>query len=585
MMGNRTRVIGAVAVMLLVGMSAQAGEIHDAINAVDVARVSALLAADSSLVHSADERGRTLLHAAVLSGNPELTALVIEKGADINARDNAGWTPLLMVANRGDWALVEMLLDSGADVHPVLQPYGMTAADFAFATECRLGSADILPLFISHGAEFDPNLVSLMGNMPRIFLTIVFGNTEMLEYLITLGADVNVVRERDGRTPVGEASFRGRPEIIRSLLAHGADFTTPDVDGNPPLRFAVEGGNLDIVRILFEKGAGTDFVDRRTGNTFLHLAAIKGYCDVAEILAAKGCDVNAVDKDGTTPIQCAARYGNKQIVDLLSKHGARLPKDSEINFGKSSYLSGGVQPNSAVAWYLNNRGWAVKTPSNLLVFDYEAFGQTPPTEPSLANGFMDLREIRDENMYAIYTCFHAEVGELEYLHTLEDSLAKATYINNRDDPWRGCKNTVYLGPDETKDFGDVQVYAIRPTSEDFMPTLAYLITTDGLSIFYAGFVTDSLGIYKRSIESLKQYTGQIDLAFLPIPEPGGEAASDLRAFLETWNPRAICLLDPNHRVDLFPALAEQIKQWGFKTEVFCAENPGDRFVYSVSSIQ
>jgi len=185
---------------------------------------------------------------------------------------------------------------------------------------------------------------------------------------------VNVKRERDRRTPVGEASFRGRTEIVRVLLAHGADFTTPDLDGNPPLRYAVEGGHLDITRLLIEKRAGTDFVDGRTGRSLLHLAAIKGYLDVVETLVNEGCDVNAVDQAGTTPIQCAARYGNKQIVDLPGKHGARLPKDSDTNFGKSPYLSGGVKTNSAVAWYLNNRGWAVKTQDHLLVFDYEAFG-------------------------------------------------------------------------------------------------------------------------------------------------------------------------------------------------------------------
>jgi len=208
-----------------------------------------------------------------------------------------------------------------------------------------------------------------------------------------------------------------------------------------------------------------------------------------------------------------------------------------------------------------------------------------PTEPCLANGFLDLQEIRDEDIYSIYTSFHAEVGELGYLHTLEDSLAKITYINNRDDRWRGCKNTTYLGPDESKDFGDVQVQAIKPVSENSMPILAYLVNVDGLSIFYSAFVTDSLELYKQSLERLGEYTDMIDLAFLPIPEPGVEAGSDLQIFLDRWNPRAVCLLDPNHRVQLYPALAEQMKQWGYDGKIFCAENPGDRFVYSASSIQ
>lgn len=83
--------------------------------------------------------------------------------------------------------------------------------------------------------------------------------------------------------------------------------------------------------------------------------------------------------------------------------------------------------------------------------------------------------------------------------------------------------------------------------------------------------------YKQEIDSLTQYTTEIDLAFLPIAEPEEENTAALY-FIEKLHPKAIFPLDPDHREHLYPDMAKMISDKGLEAEIFCAENPGDHFI-------
>jgi L-ascorbate metabolism protein UlaG (beta-lactamase superfamily) len=99
---------------------------------------------------------------------------------------------------------------------------------------------------------------------------------------------------------------------------------------------------------------------------------------------------------------------------------------------------------------------------------------------------------------------------------------------------------------------------------------------DGLTIFYSGFQPEDIEKYKAEIDFLAQYTDQVDLAFLPIAEPGMEDSASMY-LLEKLHPKAVFPLDPDRREHLFTNWAEMVAEKGFQTEVFCAENPGDHF--------
>jgi hypothetical protein len=103
---------------------------------------------------------------------------------------------------------------------------------------------------------------------------------------------------------------------------------------------------------------------------------------------------------------------------------------------------------------------------------------------------------------------------------------------------------------------------------------------DGLDLYYQAFNTDNPDKIKQDYEFLSQFTDTIDMAFLPLPEPDTEEESDLHLFLERFPTRLVCILDSNDRVHLFESAARKVAEWGYKTKVFCAQNPGDAYKFS-----
>jgi ankyrin repeat protein len=569
--------LSILSVVLLAAIPACAAEIHEAAGEGDLAKIKALVSEDSNLIHSKNERGSTPLHSASFGGHAEVVGFLVDKGADIEAVNGGGFTPLQLASYGGHREVVKLLLDKGADINAVNKRMNMTALDFAFMAELQAGKLDIAPFLIEKGAEFDVNRKNQFG-YATLDMAIVFGNTEAAEYLLRFGPDISTPR-RDGKTPLINAIFRGRPEIAKLLLEKGADVNTPDDEGQPPVFWAVKKGLVEILQDLVAKGASTDFVDKDHGRTLLHISALQGHREVVEILLDKKTDPNAKDDGGKTPFYYAARYGHKTVADLLTRSGAKRAGDIEENFGKSLHLTRKLKDGEAVAWYLAHRGWAVKTKSHMFIFDAEEFGVTRPTEPSLANGFLTTHELSEQNVFAIYTSYHGEPGEPAYVHTIEDSVANIRYVHNEGDPWRGSEGTVYMKPREEKTFDDVRIVsALDPGN---MPMLAYLCMVDGLNIFYSGFQPEDIDKYKEEIDFLTQYTTEVDLAFLPIAEPGEEDSASIY-FLEKLHPKHIVPLDPDHRVHLYPDVAKMVAEKGFKTRVFCAENPGDHLVSRAS---
>ncbi len=576
----KTVLLLVLAVMLLVAIPACAGEIHDAAGQGDLATIRTLLSESPDLVQSKDERGGTPLHSSSFGGHLEVVKFLLQKGADIEAVNGRGFTSLQLAAYGGHRDVVQYLLEKGADINAVNKQMDMTALDFAFLKELQAGKLDIAPFLIDKGANFDVNEKNQFG-YTALDMAIVFGHTEAAEYLLGFGPDIATLR-KDGKTPLINAIFRGRPEIAKLLIENGADVDTPDDVGQPPVFWAVKRGLADILQILVAKGASTDFVDKDHGGTLLHLAGLQGHMDVVNILLDNKPDVNVKDNDGKTPLFYAGKYGHKKVADLLSKHGAERTQPMEENFGKSRFLTDLLMQKEVVAWYLANRGWAFKTQNHMLIFDAEEFGVTRPTEPSLANGFLTTEELGDQNIFAIYTSYHGEPGEPAYIHTIEDSVASITYVHNGDDPWRGSDRTVYMKPREEKKLDGMQIVtALIPGS---MPMLAYLCLVDGLSIFYSAFQPEDIENYKEEIDFLTQYTNEVDLAFLPIAEPGTEDSASIY-FLEKLHPKCVLPLDANRRAHLFPDVAKTIAEKGFKTKVLCAQNPGDHFFSTFSKIR
>ena len=126
--------------------------LHIAASGNDLKKVSLLLEKGAEL-EARDTRGWTpLLLAAQFSSTPEIVQLLLEKGADVNARDTLGWTPLMFAAQFSSTPeIVELLIEKGAEVN-ARTTAGSTPLMFA-ALNSKGKSAEIKQLLINAGAK------------------------------------------------------------------------------------------------------------------------------------------------------------------------------------------------------------------------------------------------------------------------------------------------------------------------------------------------------------------------------------------------------------------------------------------------
>ncbi len=192
------------------------------------------------------------LLAAAATGDLDAIAAAVAAGADIDARDGTGRTPLLVATEARQTEAVRALLAAGADVD--LQDDKL---DNPFLYAGAEGLLDILRLVNEAGA--DPAITNRYGGIALIPAS-ERGHVETVRYLLT-ESDVDVDHvNRLGWTALLEAILLsdGGPDhqaIVALLLEAGADPDLADKDGVRPLAHARARGQTEIVALLVEAGA------------------------------------------------------------------------------------------------------------------------------------------------------------------------------------------------------------------------------------------------------------------------------------------------------------------------------------------
>src|SRR5712692_3564224 len=189
-------------------------DFYTAIRANDLARLKTLLASGPGNnvdgVH--DNRGVTpLMHAAVV-GSADAMRLLLDAGADVNARNDVGSTALMWSAT--DLAKVRLLLEHGADVNAASERHRTALLVAAMAD----GSAPIVRLLIAKGA--DVHVVDRV-NVSAMHAATLGGDADTVRLLIDAGAEVDT-RDAGGYTPLMNAAQHGNLRAVQMLLAKGA---------------------------------------------------------------------------------------------------------------------------------------------------------------------------------------------------------------------------------------------------------------------------------------------------------------------------------------------------------------------------
>jgi uncharacterized protein len=308
--------------------------------------------------------GQTALMWAAARHHPAMVKLLASKGADVNARaivrnferhisveqrykntHTGGLTPLLYAVRENCGACVEALLAHKVNIL-LPDPDGIAPLTLAMMND----NWDIAKRLVEAGA--DVNQWDIYGQAPlhvaiegayvsRSGVTNpgsdktpnVTDGKELVKMLVERGANPNqqmffrapkeagqVSTSSRGTTPFHRAVASNDLEIIKYLLAHGADITLNTAAGESPMMLAIGGRGRDediIATLRFLKGAGADvnvmhqtmFITRNRGGSALHAATKKGSKKLMTELVALGADVNIKDNDGLTALDYAMSRG------------------------------------------------------------------------------------------------------------------------------------------------------------------------------------------------------------------------------------------------------------------------------------
>jgi len=271
-------------------------DLTEAVEAGDLAYLRALLDAGLPPDPASLDRAARL-------GNLEAVRLLLEAGTHGGAGDQGQYqSPLEAAAAQGHTQVAWFLLDQAADVDLDL--------DEAAARALQWMRPEVLRLLVDRGAEQTPEIAAALGDLPRVREAITSDTPGL------------------GWTMLRRAAAFGQAEVAQFLLDNGVDANSPDgpagaPDEWPPIRAAVDAGQTEMVRLLWQHGA------RAT----LHQAARIGDAEILQELLDEGADVNALAYyRQATPLHEAAQGGRLEAMQFLLQHGASVSAEDRDGY-------------------------------------------------------------------------------------------------------------------------------------------------------------------------------------------------------------------------------------------------------------
>jgi len=322
---------------------AQAQAIFNAIVADNKASVAKLLKANPALIYARTTNNDMPIHMAVRVGNKAMVSLLLANGASIKDRGNNGNTPLHTAAAGGmisgtfggdedkekGLASIEMylsptdaqladvaafLLAKGADLN-AWNAKGQTPLYLALWPSPDEHQA-VAKLLLAKGANL--NARDTEGNTP-LHEAAGHGNMPAIDLLLAKGARLEA-RNNEGKTPLYTVlEFLLHEDMAEYLVKKGGDINTKDNQGMTVLanKVQIQGSTvIDDVKKILDLRADVNAVDAK-GNTVLHLAIHSFNPEMIKLLIARGANVEAKNKEGQTAYQLAKEMDMKEVMNAF----------------------------------------------------------------------------------------------------------------------------------------------------------------------------------------------------------------------------------------------------------------------------
>ncbi|KPJ78243.1 MAG: hypothetical protein AMJ54_04525 [Deltaproteobacteria bacterium SG8_13] len=230
-----------------------------------------------------DAKGRTLLARVCANGYPSLhhmpafhvARILVDSGADVNAVDHHGLTPLMNTAGSGALDIAALLVTNGARVDAATED-GQTALMIAAGK----GHRDITALLLEAGADPNARTRRKMNNIYPLYGAVKSGDPDLLKMLFDAGAVID-----EGGRDKGDLfqNGAGEPRIVRLLAIYGTALNMPDSMNRYALTQVLDYGRSESARVLLSLGARPD-IRAHGGKHPLVLASARGHVDILPLL-------------------------------------------------------------------------------------------------------------------------------------------------------------------------------------------------------------------------------------------------------------------------------------------------------------
>ena len=353
----------------------------------DVVLAKRFLDEGAYIEYTDDGDHQTAIVWAAGKGHFSIVKLLLERGANINAQDDNGWSALSEASYDGHAKVVELLLQKKASTLP----------STGWVTETKHGNAvfwcvesafntyqqkiEIVKLLLQHNAEpegeNDQKLDTLGIAKSRNYKEIVvmlekftkdrvkkkneyalleaikMRDIKKVEEYLAKNVNPNLLLP-NGESMLNRAVAMQHLEIVRLLLEHGANPNTQNDLGTSALMQAVRGNNIAIVKLLLSSGANPNQEDT-SGQNVLFYAVQSNDINMMFSLFNAGININAKNNYGETALFYAIKLGNLPAVELLISKGCN-PSATNRNGSTALHLAAQKGRLDLVRLILKTRG-------------------------------------------------------------------------------------------------------------------------------------------------------------------------------------------------------------------------------------
>lgn len=281
----------------------------------------------SADVAARNGNGKPPIFSAVENGNVEVVELLLSYSEDVNAQDNCGRRLLHIAAEKGYVRIAELLLKRGADVNSVCSSpgcEGYTPLHFAAGRCCEA----IVGLLLKKGAFVDA--VAKHG-FTSLHIAAKRGHLKIVENLLKYGANIDALSGKD-ITPLWLAIENRHEEIVKLLLDYGANVNF-QWEGMSVLLFAVERCQPRIIDHILKHSPDLDNESNKCA-LYIAICGCDEECNrIVDSLIQYGFTFEPEDIKNSQLFLAAVEKGFEEVVDHFLKNGANVNQLPSCSIG------------------------------------------------------------------------------------------------------------------------------------------------------------------------------------------------------------------------------------------------------------